>query len=331
LDNAILYNSHPGSIYHKLAVRIKKAAEPVFKSLLSEIRLLGDFPSTSGAEDMELEPSAASLRAMLEPGARDQLTLLHELFAYELEPPQPPTPPPKPKKKVDKVEAAARRQAKAAKYDEPRVAGRSTRHTVALGIDKLVEDAAEPTPSGDEVEDTGVRPASGDTGISGGIPIATKRLRPSNASTKAKMEDSLEHADAVRGRRSRRLDIQESSVSASASAESTATGSEQKARRKPERGVAGQESYSPLGPKERRERDKQMAMELVVENLDSRDDFKRFNVGWVLPEGTKRGGRRDRQMDHVPEGASKKRRCKCSQYRIECVTETFLRILQRAR
>lgn len=54
--------------------------------------------------------------------------------------------------------------------------------------------------------------------------------------------------------------------------------------RKGQRGVAGLAPYSPLT---RRERD----LALQVDDIDNRDNFKRFNVGWVLPEGTKRGGR----------------------------------------
>lgn len=310
----MLYNSHPGSIYHKLAIRIKKAAEPVYKALIAEVRLLGGFPSTSTPEEMELEPSVASLRAMLETGTRNHPTLLHELFAYDLEPYRPPTPPPKPKAKFDKAEAAARRQARAAKYDEPRVAGRSTRHTVAMGIDKLVEVAAEPTPSSDELENGGrVATRTQSAAISdGNAPAGPKRIRVTKATSKASRADSVGPRVSVRGRRGGRPDAQGNDVSASASAEPNAAGPENTVRHnRPQRGVAGEESYSPLGPKERRERDKQMAMELVVENLDSRDDFKRFNVGWVLPEGTKRGGRRDRQMDHIPEGGPRKRRCKC--------------------
>lgn len=263
---------------------------------------------------MQLEPSSVALRALQAPGSRNHPSLLEELFAYELEPYRPPTPPPKPKAKVDKAEAAARRRARAARYELPRVAGRSTRHTVALGIDKLVEQAAEPIPSGDEHENVeGVqRHTAKDS--STGVASASQRIRLMKGKSKASRGDPTARRSSARGRQAERLEGEENAVSvgASTSNESNAAGSGETVRRnKPQRGVVGEESYSPLGPRERRERDRQMAMELVVENLDRRDDFKRFNVGWVLPEGTKRGGRRDRQMDQMSAVVPKKRKCVC--------------------
>ena len=51
-------------------------------------------------------------------------------------------------------------------------------------------------------------------------------------------------------------------------------------------GVVGIESYNYISDKERREREK--ALDLVTEEVGSQDQFKRFNVGWVLAEGSKR-------------------------------------------
>lgn len=249
---------------------------------------------------MQLEASQASIRA-LKASDHDQRTLLEKLFAYELEPPQPPTPPPKPKQRLEKDEARARKQARAAKYVGPRIPGRSTRHTVAMGIDALVE---EPPATIDEPEDGARRKSrrqanAGDEAANAQV----ARVRRSHTSD-IPVE---ENRNATRSRRVK-ADPKLNGVTDSLSGDLTSASSgEVVPLERAERGVVGKETYSPLGPKERRERDRKMAMELVVEDLDSRADFKRFNVGWVLPEGTKRGGRRERLPDPV---VPKKRKCK---------------------
>lgn len=60
-------------------------------------------------------------------------------------------------------------------------------------------------------------------------------------------------------------------------------------QKRPQKGIVGLAPYSPLTEGERRRREGQM--EIVVDHVDEQDHFKRFNVGWVLPEGLKRGGR----------------------------------------
>ncbi|KAJ9112141.1 hypothetical protein QFC20_002322 [Naganishia adeliensis] len=290
LDNAIHYNIAPGNIYRKLALRIQKAAAPVCASLIEEVRHLGAFPTTAVPEDIELEASEASIRALKEPSGQDQITLLEKLFSYELEPPRPPTPPPKPKHRVDKDEARARKQAKAAKFDEPRIPGRSTRHTVAMGIDSLVHTDEPPAATIDEPEDGVRRKSRRQAAIAVGETSSNAegaRVRRSHTS-EVGVDDKRVPS---RGRQRSKVDGKTNGVTDSASGELTSASSgEVVPLDKAKRGVVGKETYSPLGPKERRERDKRMAMELVVDNLDSRADFKRFNVGWVLPEGTKRGG-----------------------------------------
>ncbi|KAJ9106350.1 hypothetical protein QFC21_001496 [Naganishia friedmannii] len=289
-DNAMLYNP-PGNPFNKLAARIKKASAPVYSSLIEEVRTLGAFSATDTPQHMYLVASEASLRALREPGRKENTTLLDELFAYEFEPPRPPTPPPKPKRKIDKTEYLAKKEAKAAKYDGPRIPGRSTRHTVALGIDQLLQAQTPVSTSGDVPSQLTPR----------GKRSRAQELR-GNASTSTAEHDPSGGSKLTRGRGRSRLHSESTNLSVSASNESTQTGSSSVVPLvRPQRGVAGKETYSPLGPKERRARDKRMAMELVVDNLDSRDDFKRFNVGWVLPEGTKRGGRRDRQLENLTD------------------------------
>lgn len=300
LDNAIQYNIQPGNIYRKLAMRIQKAAAPVFASLVEEVRNLGAFPATASPEDMVLEAPEAAIRALKEPSAEEDRTLLEKLFTYELEPPRPPTPPPKPKQRVDKDEALARKQARAAKYDGPRIPGRSTRHTVAMGIDTLATEA--PAPALEHFEDGTRRKSRRQAANAAGQTITAELGRARRSRTAEVGADDTRNTG--RARRSK-ADGKPNGVTASGDLTSASSG-EVVPLDKAERGVVGKETYSPLGPKERRERDKRMAMELVVEDLDSRADFKRFNVGWVLPEGTKRGGRRERLLEPV---VHKKRKC----------------------
>lgn len=55
---------------------------------------------------------------------------------------------------------------------------------------------------------------------------------------------------------------------------------------KNQRGVVGLESFVALSDRDRRERERQL--DLFTEDIGNHDQFTRFNVGWVLPEGSKR-------------------------------------------
>ncbi len=55
---------------------------------------------------------------------------------------------------------------------------------------------------------------------------------------------------------------------------------------KPQRGVVGLETLAVFSDKERRERERQL--DIIAQDVDPKDQFARFNVGWVLPEGSKR-------------------------------------------
>jgi NuA3 HAT complex component NTO1 len=67
--------------------------------------------------------------------------------------------------------------------------------------------------------------------------------------------------------------------------------------RRPQRGVVGTEYFAVVSDKERRE--KERALDLVTESVAPQDQFARFNVGWVLPEGSKRR-RSERPPDIKP-------------------------------
>lgn len=69
----------------------------------------------------------------------------------------------------------------------------------------------------------------------------------------------------------------------------------------PERGVLGLQSVPVLTDRQRRAQEKRL--DLITTSLDPKDEYKRFNVGWILPEGSKR-----RRADPPPPPASKEKR-----------------------
>lgn len=56
--------------------------------------------------------------------------------------------------------------------------------------------------------------------------------------------------------------------------------------RRSQPGVVGVTSVPAMSERERRQAEKNL--DLIAENLDSKDEYERFNVGWILPEGSKR-------------------------------------------
>jgi hypothetical protein len=57
-------------------------------------------------------------------------------------------------------------------------------------------------------------------------------------------------------------------------------------RSRSQRGVVGREVVERLSDRERRAREQKL--DLVTEAVDKSDQFTRFNLGWVLPAGSKR-------------------------------------------
>ena len=82
-----------------------------------------------------------------------------------------------------------------------------------------------------------------------------------------------------------------------------AEGSDPASRRtRPQRGVVGVEPVTVLSDRQRR--DLERRLDLITEEVDSQDQFKRFNVGWVLPEGSKRR-RSERPHELEPSRSAK--------------------------
>lgn len=266
LTNAMLYNKRD-SRFHRTAKRIHGHAQALLDELVA-ITARSHFAmptydeasaSPSGAiEDVagDLEPSSLLLRALLE-APRDETDRDHlsSVFAFELRKPRPPTPPPPtpPEPRAHKYVSAAERKerwdSKEAAAKERAVAGRSTRAVKAMA--KAF------------AEEAGVQPSSDIE-----LPGPSIRAR---------------HSPSRREARKIRANMRDDAPSTVAEEESESSVRRQS---KPQRGVAGVEAVAVLSDKERR--DLERRMDILTEQVDSQDQFKRFNVGWVLPEGSKR-------------------------------------------
>lgn len=66
----------------------------------------------------------------------------------------------------------------------------------------------------------------------------------------------------------------------------SATSEVSETSRRSQPGVVGVTSVPAMSERERRQAEKNL--DLIAENLDSKDEYERFNVGWILPEGSKR-------------------------------------------
>ncbi|KAG7527546.1 hypothetical protein FFLO_06827 [Filobasidium floriforme] len=257
LDNAMLYNpsDHP---FHRLASKIKKAAVGMFADLANQLATV-----TAGSSDQQtndsrsLEPSPQSLQPLLFRDSGSQRDLLAQLFAYEFRPLPPPSPlPPLPKLKriITPAERLAQAERRKAEAEALRAAG-SSRHTRSAG----------PSASQNTIHEE-MLPKELRTGYI--------RSKPTSRRPTVKASSDSQNAASIEG-----------AGRTSESADDTTV----IPLRRPETGVLGKIVYSPMTDQERRAKEKQMS--LVVDQVDIKETFSRFNVGYVLPEGSKRGGR----------------------------------------
>jgi NuA3 HAT complex component NTO1 len=260
LENAMLYNPSD-HLYHRLAVKIKKAASVIFTELYTQLAQSLERPVALG-EVFSLEPSREFLEPLLvvEPGSnRDRLG---ELFARELESLPPPSPLPKYKPIVTHEERQARRQAKIderrARAEALRLASSRQTRSNAPTVDQqtLGEDILPK-----ELRSLAVKPKTS----SKREPIVETKKVYQNASRSLRSGGSAGPIVAPEGIQAILPSIRKQT------------------------GVIGTMAYSPLSDQERRARERDM--QLVVDTVDNKDYFERFNVGFILPEGTKRGGR----------------------------------------
>lgn len=317
LDNALLYNKQD-TLFHRTAQRLRKSIEPVLAELDSLNNVHEASTSRSSAppedshevandrvnEDMHareeeelvklggLEPEEALLSLL---GDYDDSALLDTIgdeedaasapsnivedLARQYYCIEPPAPPPGPK---SKVKAKAKTKAASGPGAASTSAHKRKRSETDASIDALDRRVSRRL-KGDEAPEVPVdalemsparqrRPAPQQRGPPGPGPEA----RPEESATAASART-------------------ETGLRVRAAMTSEIKGSE---------GVmdeSGRKRYHTISS------DLGEPMTLEVNEVDAWDSFKRFNVGWVLPEGTRRGGRPLRMADALPE--PKKRKC----------------------
>lgn len=229
----------------------------------------------------DLEPSEVLLRALThDTGEGISRDYLASIFASEMEKPRPPTPapptsPPEPVKKERRVLTNAERrhrwEERQSVAKERTTNGRTTR--AAKAVEKAFK------------QEAGV-PGSSDAEISG----------MSRGGSPSRGEDSSRSSRRRSGRGAVPPTIPEESV-ASVNTDDT------RRQSRLQRGVVSMEAVTVLTDKERRDRER--ALDLVTLDVDEKDQFSRFNVGWIMPEGSKRR-RTEKQVSTKPESSSSK-------------------------
>lgn len=255
----------PDNPYHRIAKRIKSASKEVLDQL-------DQVPAhTETSEDIgNLEPARVLLEVLTaRANDEDGQDRLANLFAFELEKPKEPTPPPPappPKKTVKRdtnLDRKRRWEEKEAARLERVAHGRATRAGHAR-VEAFKHEAGIPSSSDNEAE----APAE----ASNSRRTRAQASPAGNAATSTDTNTSLQ----VPSRTDR------------------ASASSGLSRSRSQVGVVRTETVERLSDRERRERERNMA--LTTDAVGNADQFTRFNVGWVLPEGSKRnrgGGRQD--------------------------------------
>ncbi|KAK6904299.1 hypothetical protein I203_105109 [Kwoniella mangroviensis CBS 8507] len=265
----------------------------------------------------DLEPTSTVLSTLLQQcSGPDNPTQDHlgSIFSFELEKPKEPTPPPpsKPVKAPRKSSSHAERKQKwedrenAAK--ERTLAGsRSTRATRAAEIAFDQEAGIQPSSSAEGSKHTSVEPKeeldarSRRRSMREINAIAGPSTTPaSNKKGKGKnrvKSEVVPQTEATAGLRT----STSVSLTTSGSASPTKPSSSFPRRHRSQVGVVGTEIVPILTDRDRRERER--AMDIMIEEVGAQDQFTRFNTGWVLPEGMKRK-RTERTSDSFPRAPS---------------------------
>lgn len=304
LDNAILYNK-PETQFNKVAKRIQANVQP----LLDELSTLGshsmmmppgdglDISSVPAEAIGDLEPSLLLLQSALHTSTVDtELDNLRSVFAFEMAKPRPPTPPPPPPptppKRPTNAELRERRAARAAAaaaVAKPPVVPRATRANIQANV-AFAQEAGFAGSSDTEAHSRQTSGAS--RSRSGRSRLAPPTEQPSSALTSPGPESST----SARGKRSRMPTTTSAVTPSEAETSSTAP----RPRPRLQTGVVAIETIPLISDKERRKRE--LELDLVTEDIGAADHFKRFNVGWVLPAGTKRKRAERPDLLGVPRG-----------------------------
>ncbi|WVR09068.1 hypothetical protein IAU60_006129 [Kwoniella sp. DSM 27419] len=285
LDNAMAYNGKDNP-YHRQAARIRKSAlpildelEPIRKTAVADATL----PSGGLMKPIgDLEPSTLLLSALLHPvNDEDQPSndLLSTIISFELEKPKEPTPPPaekpvKARKSLSAAEKKARWEEREAAAKE-RALSRSTRAAKAaesafreeagIQLSSEADISAPQTPIPDEDGDP-----------------RSRRRSMRNSSSQAGSSRLPLGADQSQVKTGKHVHVDGSS---SDSPLLSSNDSIQPRNRK-QRGVIGVEAIPVLTDRERREQERKL--DIITDEVGAQEQFMRFNVGWVLPEGSKR-------------------------------------------
>lgn len=176
---------------------------------------------------------------------------LESLFAYELDPPRPPTPPPAPKRPRIQISAEEIRTRKEAKAREAKLA--LLNRPASMRSTRATQAVQEEVQRAAEI----ARQAE----VAARKPIAARRERRHSARPQT--------------------DVSQPGTPTS--------DAEIIPLRRPQKGVAGLVPYSPTNARKRAERVQQTGLEM--ETVKPRDEFRRFDQGFILPEGSRRRGR----------------------------------------
>ncbi|WVQ75536.1 hypothetical protein IAR50_005163 [Cryptococcus sp. DSM 104548] len=336
MDNAMTYNA-PDTPFHRAAEKLKKSAEPLLAEL-DDISAVyqANLPSHAldGVEGGEkwpvgdLEATLSRLLPFFSPtpvpsrpdGPQD---LLSSLFATELAPPKPPTPSPSPAPTPRKGPTVEERKAKwrvreAADREQGLV--RATRNRQKLEHDFATEAGLGPTTSregsgsakGGENETLmiGSAIAQNDEGKTvrrstrGGEITETPKFTPRKRDRRPKANSRSTPTSALASAPVVTTTSQTASQSATrpSSSSLSSTRPDLKPLSRPQQGVVGLEAIPIMSDRERREQELALSLELEGTDVGGLDQFKRFNVGWVLPEGSKR--RRTSEASSIVAGPS---------------------------
>lgn len=292
LDNAMLYNAKD-TPFHRAASKLKTSAQPLLneldsittshRSTFTESLVLSDLPVG------DLEPALPHILAFFQETTvssqpEEPQDLLTSLFTTELEPPKPPTPTPSPPPAPKKYRRPTKEE-KQKKWDavvkerQEKGLGRSTRGTEKL-TREFEEEAGMTAAAIERGESTPV-PVEGGSGM--GIDHDGRAVRRSTRNSLGGASPAVSTSKPAPRQRKKEPEQVPVAEVPSRSARSTST------ILPPTRqqcGVIGLEALPLLTTKERLEQER--ALDLTTNEVDAADQFKRFNVGWVLPEGTKR-------------------------------------------
>nr|XP_019048061.1 hypothetical protein I302_04683 [Kwoniella bestiolae CBS 10118]OCF26991.1 hypothetical protein I302_04683 [Kwoniella bestiolae CBS 10118] len=309
LDNAMLYNPKDNP-YHRRAAKIKKESEPI----LAELDSISETARASYQSDMpseedtvlpigDLEPISALLSTLLQQssGPNDpHQDHLESIFAFELEKPKEPTPPPPPKpvkaprKSLSHAERRQKWEDRENAAKERTLAGsRSTRATRAAEIAFNEEAGIQASSSAEGSKQPSVEPKEEEMDARS----RRRSMREAVAIAGPSSTPASTRPDPV----NKQQTSTSTSLTTSGSTSPTKSSTSLPRRHRAQIGVVGIETIPVLTDRERREQERKL--DIMMEEVGAQDQFTRFNVGWVLPEGSKRK-RAERTSDSLPRAPS---------------------------